>query len=370
MDKPIKTYNATFKPGTTKGVYGISLVENPAMEGRFLALSKETAEIKLTTIDEDKRILIGLVLEPDKPIYRNQDGEEFNVVFSSDTIKELSYAFYKGGFHQNSSLEHSSKIDGVTFVENWIIEDPKIDKSAALGLSYPKGSWMATMKVDNEDLWNDYVKTGKVTGFSIDALVTLEEVETKNNIKMSDVKSIIEAIKEGFSFAKPKPIHMGSVKSADGSLNVMFDAATLDEVKEGDDVWVEAADGTKVPLPVGEYSVDGDKTLVVTTEGKFSKLTDTMKPAAVPEAPAATTAPVEAAKDNADLTAAIKSIMVKFQEENQKEFKKLNERLAESEKKLLEFGAQPAARPVKAVPAQAVANTAKNRILAAIQEQN
>ena len=178
----MKTYEAVFND-KIKGVFGISLVENPAMEGEFIALSKQ--EIKLATIDEEKRELIGLVLEPNKPIYRNQNGEEFNMFFNEETIRQLSRHFFKEGNQHNSTIEHQNKIEGVTFVESWIVEDSKIDKSSLYGFSYPKGSWIATMKVDNDEVWNEYVKTGQVKGFSIDAMLELKEINNENQFKMT-----------------------------------------------------------------------------------------------------------------------------------------------------------------------------------------
>src|SRR5690606_13333655 len=171
------TYQATFNPGKNDGVFGISLVDDPAMEGLFVALKNETIQLK--EIDKEQRILIGLVLEPDKKIYRNQDGQEFNLVFDADTIKELSHHFFKSNYQKNSTIEHESPIEGVTFVESWIVEDTKIDKSANFGLSYPKGSWIATMKVDSDDVWNNYVKNGKVKGFSVDAMIDLKQINLK-----------------------------------------------------------------------------------------------------------------------------------------------------------------------------------------------
>ena len=85
----MKTYKAKLKEGS-KGVFAISLVENPAMEGNFIALKEHN--IALKTLDEDKKLLIGLVLEPNKPVYRNQNGEEFNLVFDETTITELAHS--------------------------------------------------------------------------------------------------------------------------------------------------------------------------------------------------------------------------------------------------------------------------------------
>lgn len=180
----MKTYAVTYNRKKNKGVYAISLVENPAMEGEFLALAKQEKIIKLKTINEEKRELIGLVLEPNKPIYRNQKGEEFNIVFSEEVIKDLLIGFSENGYQNNSTIEHEEilKLEGVTFFENWIVEDEKNDKSNAYNLNAKKGSWVTKLKVDDDDVWNAFIKTGVVKGFSIDAMLDLKEIKLNNNM--------------------------------------------------------------------------------------------------------------------------------------------------------------------------------------------
>ena len=368
----MKTYEAIYEPTKNKGVYGISLVENPAMEGTFIALSKEN-KIELKTIDEEQRILIGLVLEPNKPIYRNQDGEEFNIVFSEATIKELAHAFYKGGFQKNSSLEHDKKIEGVTFVESWTIQDSKMDKSTALGLSYPKGSWMTIMKVDDDDLWDDYVKTEKVKGFSVDAMVSLKEVNLKSHIQMSDNKSITEAIENGFKnfltfFAKTKEekaIELGTMKTSDEKVDIQFEGDTLEV---GGKVWILAEDKTEVPLPVGEYKLADETILVVTEEGKVGEI----KPKATEEPAKQQSAEMTAAQSEEAAKAienAIKSIMIKYSETMEAKFDaKLSEIKTAYDSKILELSEQPGAKPIVANPRQVeLKSTTKSRILETIQ---
>jgi hypothetical protein len=194
----MKTYAVTYNRKKNRGVYAISLVENPAMEEEFIALAKQEKEIKLKTINEEKRELIGVVLEPNKPIYRNQNNEEFNIVFSEDVIKELLIGFAENGNQNNSTIEHEEalKLDGVTFFENWIVEDEKNDKSNAYELNAKKGSWVTKLKIDDEDVWNAFVKTGVVKGFSIDAMVDLKEIKLNSNmskVELNDAsKSWIE----------------------------------------------------------------------------------------------------------------------------------------------------------------------------------
>jgi hypothetical protein len=67
----------------------------------------------------------------------------------------------------NATYEHDKKLKGMSVVESWIIDDSKTDKSRFYGFDLPKGTWMISMKVNNDEVWKD-VKEGKVKGFSIE----------------------------------------------------------------------------------------------------------------------------------------------------------------------------------------------------------
>lgn len=258
----METYEVLFKEGETTGVYGISLVNDPAMESLFIALSKEEP-LQLKSVDTEKRIVMGAVLIPNKPVYRSQNGKEFNIVFPEETIRLASEAFLKNGHQKSSTLEHDieAKLSGVSIVESWLVENPKNDKANVYGFDLPKGSWMASMKIDNEEIWNDFVKTGKVKGFSIDGFFDLEQVNLKSELNMSEQKSFIDEvkqiIKDGFAsltLKKETEVKLGSVNTADGSVKINF---------EGDTVMVDlpvsmtAPDGTELPVPDGEYNLEG-----------------------------------------------------------------------------------------------------------------
>ena len=342
----MKTYQATFDPNKNKGVFAISLVENPAMEGLFVALSKDEV-IQLKTIDEEKRILIGLVLEPDKPIYRNQNGEEFNIVFDSDTIRDLSYSFFKNNNQKNSTIEHSgNEIDGVTFVESWIVEDTEKDKSAAFGFSYPKGSWIATMKVDNDAIWDNFVKTGNVKGFSIDAMLSMEEINLKSEIKMSKEAetSLFQLLKDlpnqiALAFGNKKPeevkIELGSLMVADGSVKIEYDG---EMPTVGISLWVVAEDGTRVPVPAGEYLMEDGTTFVVNEDGTLAEIKPKAEEVEAEEQPVS-----ESASNDADIAkeieSAIKSILIKYAEQAN-EIEGLKEQITELSK-------QPSSKGIK-----------------------
>ena len=146
------------------GIDAISIVESPAIESNFIALNNH--QVKFATVDTEKRILMGPALIPNKPIYRNQDGEEFYVYFSKATIEKAMQMYLKKGNQGNATLEHDGKLNGLTLVESWIKVDAEKDKSVAYGMEDPVGTWYVSMKVDNEEIWNEYVKSGKAVSYT------------------------------------------------------------------------------------------------------------------------------------------------------------------------------------------------------------
>ena len=154
-------------------VFAISLVENPAIESNFMYFNEEV--IKFAAVDNDKRILIGPILIPDKKILRiDAENEPYEVYFTKPTVKKLAQNYLKKKYTGESTLEHGDKkIKGVHLVESWIKEG-KLDKSNNFGIIAPEGTWMGIFQIERnkegDKLWNDYVKTGKVKGFSIEGL--------------------------------------------------------------------------------------------------------------------------------------------------------------------------------------------------------
>jgi len=182
------------------GIQAISIVENPAIEEDFVALA--TQKIEFATQNNEKRILMGAALIPNKPIYRRNGEEEFYVYFSKNTIRKASELFFQNGNQNKSTLEHQAELQGLSVVESWIIESEEQDKSRLYGLEMPVGTWMVSMKVNNEDIWNNYVKTGKVKGFSIEGyfvdkvnfakqeMEVLEEQEAE--LILSQIRAVIK----------------------------------------------------------------------------------------------------------------------------------------------------------------------------------
>ena len=208
-------------------------------ENNYWKLSSELKDIRMTS--EEKRILTSPVLLPEQNIYREFDGEQCNVFFSSDTIEKLQQNFFKQQYQKNSTLEHSEVIDGVFFFESWIVKNPKNDKANELGFDVPSGTWMMSMKVDNQAIWDEYVKTGLITGFSIDSRLGVQKTKNK---------------KEKMNYSKVKEMVMKSIL-----LEAQLQEFTAED---GTTVYAESLDKDMVvfdkdnnPLTNTEFTIDG-----------------------------------------------------------------------------------------------------------------
>ncbi len=173
------------------GIDAVSVVRSPAIEENFIHLSKH--EIELKEVDKEKKILMGAALVPNKQIYRvnEKTKEEYYIYFSEDTVRKASELFLMNSNQNNATYEHDKKLKGMSVVESWIIDDSKSDKSRFYGFDLPKGTWMISMKVNNDEVWND-VKEGKVKGFSIEGYFA-DKLEMS---QMSEEDLLLEQIKQ------------------------------------------------------------------------------------------------------------------------------------------------------------------------------
>jgi len=177
------------------GIEAVSLVETPAIEENFIALNKQ--EVMLAEVDKEKRLLMGAALIPNKQIYRKNEktGDEYYIYFSKDTVRKASELFFKRSNHQNATYEHKQPIKGTTIVESWIVEGEQ-DKSRHYGLNVPEGTWMVSMKIDDDALY-EKAKSGEVKGFSIEGYFA-DRYDLQKDDTFEDLQKqmIVEELKE------------------------------------------------------------------------------------------------------------------------------------------------------------------------------
>lgn len=172
-------------------LFAVSLVEDPAIESNFIALSKQKSSIKL---ENEKRLLIGAALVPNKPIYRNVNGNEFYISFDETTIEKLAQDFLANDYQHNITVDHQEDANDIVIVESWI-KTSENDKSVSYGLNEPIGTWFIGMKVNNDEIWQR-IKDGFYKGFSIEAVVGLDELINNNNLQLAMDKEFIDKLRE------------------------------------------------------------------------------------------------------------------------------------------------------------------------------
>lgn len=207
-------------------LFAVSLVEDPAIESNFIALSKERIPIKL---EDEKRLLVGAALVPNKPIYRNVNGKEFYISFDEATIEKLAQDFLANDYQHNITVEHQENVDDIVVVESWI-KTSENDKSVGYGLNEPIGTWFIGMKVNNDQIWQR-IKDGYYKGFSIEAIVGLDEFINNNNLQLSMDKEFIDKLREIIYEA------IGKTPKADEIV-----ADVNEEVKENQPIQLDAKD--------------------------------------------------------------------------------------------------------------------------------
>lgn len=164
----------------------ISLVSSPAIEEDFMLFADE--ELKFKTLDDEKRIVTGIAMKPNKKIIRrDENGELYYGFFSENTVRQAAEIYFKKGSNiNNTNLEHEFEIDGVYVFESWLVADPLNDKANFLGLKPDLGDWCVSMKIENDIVWNNYIKTGLIKGFSV-------ELRAKETEVFSQIESILNS---------------------------------------------------------------------------------------------------------------------------------------------------------------------------------
>jgi hypothetical protein len=263
-----------------QGIDATALVENPAIQRNWMAF-KEHKSYEFKTHNEDKRILAGALMVADFPMYRNMNGKEFFVKFSSETIEQLADRMVLNNKLTAFNFEHDSKKELADMhIQQFFIINTELGVNTPIGFEeLPNGSLFAFVKVNNEQVWNDYVKTGIVKGFSIEGnfatkeefseqqiINELEQINKINNMSdaLKKLNELADKLKAKFSEGytekeeekKEEEVKMAEATLTDGT-KVMYEG--------------ELAEGTIVLLEDGSAAPDGEHTFedgtVISIEG-------------------------------------------------------------------------------------------------------
>jgi hypothetical protein len=156
------------------------------------------AEMVFSVFNSEQRLVVGPAMIPDKMIIRRNEitGAIYYVYFTAETIKKLQQKFMMEKLLDKTNIEHGNKfLKGVDVVESWIVEDEEKDKQQIFGMNYPKGTWMITMKVNDDQTWKK-VKDGQLKGFSVQGyFLEKAKFNTQSDEILDEIKNILKQIK-------------------------------------------------------------------------------------------------------------------------------------------------------------------------------
>jgi hypothetical protein len=192
MEKTLPIYRLVIKDeDEAMGVNFVALVDEPAIQRNFFAFDNQLR----FAADKERKIITGALMIADMPIYRrNEKMGEFYVVFDKAQIEKIAQRFMRNGYNDNVNMMHDSKdiVDGVYMYESFITDSQRGILAPRGFENTPEGTWFGSYKVDNEDIWNDFIKTGEFKGFSVEG--TFDLVPQRTALE-SEIIDIINKIK-------------------------------------------------------------------------------------------------------------------------------------------------------------------------------
>ena len=285
------------------GMNRISLVDAPAVEADFLAFAQEKQPQLYSVADEEKRIVRGVVMRADFPIYRRDNKGEYYVIYKADTIRKMAEKYLLESKQNEVNLDHKddAEVDGVQMVQ-WFIKDTEAGVNPAGFDDIADGSLFAEFHVVNDDVWAS-IKDGTYKGFSLEGIFDMQPEENK-----SEVESIVESLDGLFSklYKDNKMSKLARFREALSKImmecgNVTTNQGILywesdEDLKQGDEVFVEDEEGNRTPASDGDYTTSDAKVIVV-VDGKVAEIKDAEAEVAPQEEAPAEEANVEAAEE-------------------------------------------------------------------------
>ena len=262
-------------------MFKISLVDEPAVMSNFLAFDKARKPLMYAIANEEKRIVRGVVMRADFPIYRYDESfGEYYIIYKADTIRQMAEKYLLESRQNDVNLMHEadSDVDGVQMVQ-YFIKDTNAGVNPTGFEEIADGSLFAEFHIVNDDVWNQ-VKDGTFKGYSLEGVFDLvpEQDEEKVESIVDSLEGKFNKLFNNINMSKFKKIMARLSKALVEFANVTTDKGILvwdgdDDLKAGDSVFIEDAEGNRNPAEDGDYKTEDGKVIKV-VDGKVSEITD------------------------------------------------------------------------------------------------
>lgn len=191
---PVYELKISENPQDELQVYAVAGVDKPATGVDFFAFSEQESTMNFAEVNMEEGIVIGAAMIPNKLIYRkNEDGKEFNVFYTKETIQQIAVKFFEKDFQKNFNLMHdpNQQKDGVVFFQSFIKDTAK--GIAGLRAEDPEGTWYLGAKINNEEVKAD-IKAGKIKGWSVEGYFKMQPTEITEEQAVEQLKAMLQNI--------------------------------------------------------------------------------------------------------------------------------------------------------------------------------
>ena len=267
------------------GMIKISLVDDPAVMSNFQAFDVQKKLLMYEVADEEKRLVRGVIMRADFPIFRrDKEMGEYYIIYKADTIRQMAEKYLVENRQNNINLMHEadSDVDGVQMVQ-FFIKDSAAGVSPANFDEIADGSLFGEFHVTNDEVW-DQIKEGTYKGFSLEGIFDLTPEQDKDEIQEivdsldGKFKRIFKNTSNSKTMSKLSRLKAALAKAFAEFGNITTDKGVLawdgdDDLKAGDSVYIEDAEGNRTPAEDGDYKTEDNKTIVV-VDGKVSEIKD------------------------------------------------------------------------------------------------
>lgn len=194
MNKKLPIYKLKIKEddGSQSQVDFVALVDDPAIQ---LGWQMFNRKVRFTS-DPQRKLITGAFMVADMPIYRRDEKMgEYYIIFDKEEIYKIVQKFFRKGFTSQFNIMHDPNqiADGVYLIESFIVDETR-------GISAPEGfkdisqgSWLATVKVDNQAIWDSFIKTGELKGFSVEGMFNYSPLDS--NADENTINEIADIVK-------------------------------------------------------------------------------------------------------------------------------------------------------------------------------
>lgn len=267
------------------GMIRISLVDDPAVMSNFQAFDAQKKHLMYEVTDEEKRLVRGVIMRADFPIYRRDDSfGEYYIIYKADTIRQMAEKYLVENRQNDVNLMHEdgSDVDGVQMVQ-FFIKDSSAGVAPSCFDDIADGSLFGEFHVVNDDVW-EQIKDGTYKGFSLEGVFDLVPEENKEEVQQivdtldGKFGRIFKLIKSHKNMGKYKRFKAMLLKAIMEFGNITTDKGVVawdgdEDLKAGDTVYIEDSEGNRTPAEDGDYKTEDGKIIVV-VDGKVSEIKD------------------------------------------------------------------------------------------------